>query len=299
MQESKSLVTLMNTDDRFNGVSPTIDALGSNPVKNKHVLLKPNFNTADPAPGSTHNDTLTPLVKKIWDIGATAVTLGERSFPPTRKVMEEKGILPLMKDLDVNIVNFDDLTPEDWVKVDVKNSHWKDGFRIARPILEAECLVSTGCLKTHQFGGVFTHSLKLHVGVVPTTRNGFDYMSELHQSPHQRKLIAEINAPFKVDLVFMDGVDAFVDGGPATGQRAKGDVLLASTDRVAIDAVGIAALKTMGANTAIMNTPIFQQEQIARAVELGIGVTTVTDIDVVAVDSRSESYRNQVVENLT
>ena len=289
----------MNTDDRTNGVGPTIDALGSNPVKNKHVLLKPNFNTADPAPGSTHNDTLTALVKKIWDMGAAAVTLGERSFPPTHKVMEDKGILPLMKGLDVKIVDFDTLAPEDWVKVDVKNSHWKDGFRIARPILEAECLVSTGCLKTHQFGGVFTHSLKLHVGVVPTTRNGFDYMSELHQSPHQRKLIAEINAPFKVDLVFMDGVDAFVDGGPATGQRVKGDVLLASTDRIAIDAVGIAALKTMGANTAIMNTPIFQQEQIVRAVELGIGAGSVEDIDVVAVNSSSEAYRNQVVENLT
>ena len=299
MQESKSLVTLMNTDDRTNGVGPTIDALGSNPVKNKHVLLKPNFNTADPAPGSTHNDTLTALVKKIWDMGAAAVTLGERSFPPTRKVMEDKGILPLMKDLDVKIVDFDTLAPEDWVKVDVKNSHWKDGFRIARPILEAECLVSTGCLKTHQFGGVFTHSLKLHVGVVPTTRNGFDYMSELHQSPHQRKLIAEINAPFKVDLVFMDGVDAFVDGGPATGQRAKGDVLLASTDRVAIDAVGIAALKTMGANTAIMNTPIFQQEQIVRAVELGIGAGSVDDIEVVAVDNNSNDYRDRVLENLT
>ena len=26
------------------------------------------------------------------------------------------------------------------------------------PVLEAECLISTGCLKTHQFGGVFTHS---------------------------------------------------------------------------------------------------------------------------------------------
>jgi uncharacterized protein (DUF362 family) len=75
--------------------------------------------------------------------------------------------------------------------------------------------------------------------------------------------------------------------------------MLASTDRIAIDAVGIAALKTMGANDAIMNTPIFKQEQIARAVELGIGVGSVTDIDVVAVDRKSDDYRNRVVENLT
>ncbi|MEN8245360.1 MAG: DUF362 domain-containing protein [Thermodesulfobacteriota bacterium] len=299
MPESKTIVTLMHTGDRSNGVGPAIDGLGVNPVDNKHVLLKPNFNTADPAPGSTHNDTLIALVKKIWAMGASAVSLGERSFPPTRQVMEQKGILPLMKDLDVKIIDFDELKPKDWVKVDVENSHWRDGFRVARPILEAECLVSTGCLKTHQFGGVFTHSLKLHVGVVPTTRNGFDYMSELHHSPHQQKLIAEINAPFKPHLVFMDGVNAFVDGGPATGKRVKGDILLAATDRIAIDAVGIAALRTMGANEAIMSTPIFQHEQIARAVELGIGVGAVSDIDVVAVDDNSNALRDRVKANLT
>jgi len=38
-------------------------------------------------------------------------------------------------------------------------------------------------LKTHQYGGIFTLSLKLHVGVVPTSRHGYDYMRELHGSP--------------------------------------------------------------------------------------------------------------------
>jgi uncharacterized protein (DUF362 family) len=77
---------------------------------------------------------------------------------------------------------------------------------VARPVLEAECLISTGCLKTHQFGGDFTLSLKLHVGVVPTTRHGFDYMTELHTSPYQKKLIAEINQPFRPDLILIDRV---------------------------------------------------------------------------------------------
>ena len=135
MNTSKTLVTLMNTDDRTNGVSPTIDALGINPVRNKRVLLKPNFNTADSAPGSTHNDTLVALVNKIWDMGAKTISLGERSFPPTQQVMEQKGILPLMEELDVKIIDFDTLPPKDWVKVDVENSHWQDGFRVARPIL--------------------------------------------------------------------------------------------------------------------------------------------------------------------
>ncbi len=47
-------------------------------------------------------------------------------------------------------------------------------------------------------------------------------MNELHSSPHQRKLIAEINAPFQSDLILLDGIDAFVDGGPVTAIVTEG-----------------------------------------------------------------------------
>jgi hypothetical protein len=62
---------------------------------------------------------------------------------------------------------------------------------------------------------------------------------------------AEINAFLKPDLVVMDGIYAFVDSGPMTGKRAKGNVFLASTDRIAIDAVGVAILKSLGSNDQI------------------------------------------------
>jgi len=290
----KSKVAFVSTQDRKNGVATSIQALGINPVKNKNVLIKPNFNTADQTPGSTHNDTLVALVEEVWKMGAKTVSLGERSYPLTREVMEQKGVIPLMEKLDVNIVDFDDLAEKDWVKVDAGDSHWQDGFRVARPILESECLVSTCCLKTHQFGGVFTLSLKNHVGVVPTTRHGYDYMRELHSSPHQRKLIAEINAPFKPDLIVLDGLDAFVDGGPATGKLAKGNVFIASSDRVAIDAVGVAILKSLGSNGQITKSKIFGQEQIARAAELGLGAASPSDIEVIPGDENSHAYRDKV-----
>jgi uncharacterized protein (DUF362 family) len=199
-----------------------------------------------------------------------------------------------MKRSQVEIINFDDLPEKDWVEVIPRDSHWKKGFRVARPVLEADCLVSTGCLKTHQYGGVFTLSLKLHVGVVPTSRNGFDYMKELHSSPQQRKLIAEINQAFKPALVVMDGVEVFVDGGPMTGKPAKGEVFLASGDRVAVDAVGVAVLKFLGSNPAIMKPKIFDQEQIARAVELGLGASSPEAIELIAADEKSRGVRDQI-----
>jgi uncharacterized protein (DUF362 family) len=298
MSGTKSRVAFVKTESRKDGIKALLRTLKGNPVKGKEVLIKPNFNTADLFPGSTHNDTLTALVEEIWEMGAKSVSVGERSYPPTQEVMEEKGILPLLKKLNVKIINFDHLGEKDWVLFEPKKSHWTKGFRIARPILDAECLASTCCLKTHQYGGVFTMSLKLHVGVVPTHRHGYEYMRELHSSPHQRKMIAEINEPFKPALVILDGLEAFVDGGPMTGKRARGNVLLASTDRVAIDAVGVAILKYLGSNEAIMKRKIFEQEQIARAVELGLGASSAEEIEVFPADEKSRGDQERIVEIL-
>ncbi|MGO9572125.1 MAG: DUF362 domain-containing protein [Desulfomonilaceae bacterium] len=294
----RSRVALVKTDNRREGIKASLKTLGVNPVKNKEVLIKPNFNTADVFPGSTHDDTLVTLVEQLWELGAKSISLGERSYPPTRQVMEQKGIVPLMKDLNVKIIDFDTLPEKDWVLTSAEGSHWENGFRVARPILEAECLVSTCCLKTHQYGGVFTMSLKLHVGCVPTTRHGYHYMSELHSSPHQRKMIAEINGPFKPALVVLDGIEAFVDGGPMTGKSAKAGVVLASMDRVATDAVGVAILKSLGSNTAIMKRKIFEQEQIARAVELGLGASSPHDIELVMGDEKNREYGHRIMEIL-
>ena len=293
-----SKVAFVKTEDRANGVKSSISTLGLNPVKNKDVLIKPNFNTADPTPGSTHNDTLMALVDEVWHMGAKSISLGERSYPLTRNVLDQKGIVPLLKQKGVQIIDFDDLDKKDWVEFKPKDSHWENGFRIARPIIETECLISTCCLKTHQFGGVFTLSLKLHVGVVPTNRHGYPYMDELHQSPYQQEMIAEINQPFSPDIIVLDGIDVFTDGGPMTGKRAKGNIFLASTDRVAIDAVGVAVLKTLGSNSAIMKRKIFDQRQIARASALGIGVSSVSEIEIIPADQESEAFKTEVAHVL-
>ncbi len=298
MSKATSRVALVKTDDRKKGVKVSLRALKINPVKGKNVLIKPNFNTADITPGSTHNDTLVALVEEIWEMGARSISLGERSYPPTREVMEKKGILPILDKLNVKVIDFDNLEEKDWVLFKPKKSHWPNGFRIARPILDAECLISTCCLKTHQYGGIFTLSLKLHVGAVPTSRHGYDYMRELHSSLHQRKMIAEINEPFIPSLVVLDGIDAFVDGGPMTGKHVKGEVFLASQDRVAMDAVGVAILKFLGSNESIMKPKIFDQEQIARAVELGLGASSPSEIEVIPADENSQDYRDRVLEIL-
>ena len=287
----KTKVALVKTADRVVGIGKAIELLGSNPVQGKDVLLKPNFNTADPFPGSTHNETLEQLVLKLRSMGAKGITIGERSGPPdTADVLQDKGITELCRKLGVGLIDFETLPPGDWVRIKPERSSWRNGFEVARPVLESPCVVTTCCLKTHAYGGVFTMSLKLSVGFT-RKRN----MAELHSSfLSMRKMIAEINQAYTPSLILLDGIEAFVDGGPGRGTRKQADVILAGTDRIAIDAVGIAILKELGSNPAIMEKKIFDQEQISRAVELGLGVSRPQAIEIATDDGEGKQYAERL-----
>jgi len=61
-----------------------------------------------------------------------------------------------------------------------------------------------------------------------------------------------------------------------------------------VDATGLAVLKEIGSNEAIMGKKIFGQEQIARAVEIGLGVTGPEGIEIITGDSKSEGYSEKL-----
>jgi uncharacterized protein (DUF362 family) len=203
-------------------------------------------------------------------------------------------------ELGFDTVVFDELDTSGWEMMQVEGGHWQNGFAVARPVLEADGVIQTCCLKTHRYGGHFTMSLKNSVGLVAKWVPGeqHDYMRELHGSPHQRRMIAEINVAYQPDLILLDGVEAFVDGGPARGKRVDAQVILAGTDRVAIDAVGVAILRYFGTTSVVSQGAIFQQEQIVRAVELGLGVDGPEKIELITDDPESAAYAKEIQQIL-
>jgi uncharacterized protein (DUF362 family) len=292
-----SKVVLIIAEERSDGVQRAIDALGINPVRGKRVVLKPNFNTADESPGSTHTDTLRSLILRLKDMGAAGITVAERSGPPdTATVMRQKGIPELAKEINFDVVNLSETGEDAWVLENPVGSHWSNGFLFARIYKEAECIVQTCNLKTHAYGGHFTMSLKNSVALVP--RVGYNYMSELHSSQYQRQMIAEINTAYKPDLIVMDGLVAFTSGGPDVGTKAYPKVFLAGTDRVAVDAVGVSILRLLGTTPEVSRERVFEQDQIARAVELGIGVASPDKIDIVTADAAGEDMATRIREIL-
>ena len=63
---------------------------------------------------------------------------------------------------------------------------------------------------------------------------------------------------------------------------------------MAIDAVGVAILRLLGTTPEVSRGLIFEQEQIARAVELGLGVESPDQIQLVTDDSESEAFAGRV-----
>jgi len=289
MATSKVVVAL--DPDRTSGTKKVVQAFGMPSLAGKKVLVKPNFNTADPAPGSTHIDTLRTMIQLIKEQGPGNITVGDRSGPTkTSRVFQEKGVFALSQELGFDCLVFDEMPKDRWVRINPPGSHWRNGFWFAKPVLEADAVISLCCLKTHQYGGHFTMSLKLSTGMVHSKN-----MTELHTSViNQRNMIAEMNWAYKPALIVMDGVEAFYTGGPMSGARWRADLTFASNDRVAIDAVGVAALKMHGTTGKLEGRKIFQLDQIRRAVELGLGARGPDEIELVAADEKTKEIADRI-----
>ena len=70
--------------------------------------------------------------------------------------------------------------------------------------------------------------------------------------------------------------------------------MVMGTDRVAVDAVGVAILRLYDGNETISRGRVFDQEQIARAVQLGLGAKGPEQIDIVTDDRESKKLADRV-----
>ncbi|MBI2458578.1 MAG: DUF362 domain-containing protein, partial [candidate division NC10 bacterium] len=297
-----SPVYLVRTTDRAEGIRRGLAALGFPPARGKRVAIKPNFNSADEFPASTHLDTIGALVRQFQAAGAGQITVADRSgMGNTRRVMQQKGVFAQARRMGFQAVVLDETPMNGWIEERLPGGHWSRGVLFPRLLQEADLLVQTCCLKTHRYGGHFTLSLKNSVGMVAkdSPRDHYNYMSELHGSAYQRQMIAEINQLYRPAMVVMDGLEGFTDGGPESGTLVTPQVMVLGSDRVALDAVGVAILRMHGGNATISRGRIFDQEQIARAVQLGLGARGPEQIDLVTDDPESKQLAERVRQILT
>jgi uncharacterized protein (DUF362 family) len=294
-------IFIAGASDRTSGLRRILGEIDTLIFSGAEIALKANYNNADPPPASTHIDTLDALCTTILAEKPKELTLAERSgMGNTRTVLEERGVISLAKKRGFSAMVLEELDRTGWREIQSPGLHWSRGFFIASIFAQADRVIQTCCLKTHRFGGHFTLSLKNSVGLIAKRVPGvnYDFMGELHSSPHQRLMIAEINKFYRTDLIVLDAMDGFSTGGPDKGKLIHPGVMIAGSDRVAIDAVGVALLRSYGTMRDVTEGRIFEQEQITRAAELGIGVASAAEIHLIPLDTGAELIAARIQEQL-
>jgi uncharacterized protein (DUF362 family) len=237
------------------------------------VLLKPNFNTADPFPASSDLTFVKAVVELAYERGAKIVMVGDSSTMSinSRKVMEDIGVFELeCMEQPPRIYVFDE---RKWVKKAIPDAKYLKSVSVSEFVDRADRLILLPCLKTHAYAQL-TASLKLSVG----------FMKPLQRVPlhvrHLQEKVAELNKVINPNLVIMDARKCFITRGPAEGELREPGLILASTDRVAADVEGMKIIQSFKGNSLAGIDP-WELPQIKRAVELKIGSTNEKDYKVI------------------
>jgi uncharacterized protein (DUF362 family) len=245
--------------------------------KSDKILIKPNMNTGDPWPqGGTDAAFLEALIVVLKDEGYENVTVGDTCGPwgPTERVIKKLGLDSVCSQTKTPLKDWD---RDMWMNIRNAKAEYLGKFgggdgTVAYPadLRNYDKVIYSPVMKTHFLGGI-TQSLKLSVGILHRADRG----GSLHAFNHifTAEQAAEINLPFRPDLIIMDGRRSLISGGPSHGEQVKPGFILASGDQVANDVTGIRILQEWYPNMAANKIGMYawHQKQILQAVKLGIG----------------------------
>jgi uncharacterized protein (DUF362 family) len=185
-----------------------------------------------------------------------------------------------------------------WRRIKLANAkHWPDGFEQAELLFAVDHVINVPVIKTH-FQAWFTMSMKAFVGMshhrsrLEFHRSLAGQWSLFRQKARRRRRrgimpdvvaedaavapfvnrIAELNLGIRPAMNILDGTRSFVFGGPSQGDTADPKLIVASTDRIAADATGVAVLKSMGTEPRLQNRPIWSNPFLRHGIKIGLGI---------------------------
>jgi uncharacterized protein (DUF362 family) len=194
------------------------------------VLIKPNLVGAfDWRTGATTNPAVVEAIAQwAWEAGAGDVVIGDGSGHGQHtsdalrmNVYEEMARRCRARLVDLNA---------DAVEVPCPRGKVLKSLPISRTALEADWLISVPVLKTH-FQAVATLSLKNMKGILSWSGKRKLHFVGLHQA------IVDLNTVMAPHLIVVDGTVGHEGLGPVTGEPVGMNLILAGTNRVAVDAV--------------------------------------------------------------
>jgi len=229
------------------------------------VLIKPNFNTADPPPASTAPEFLAAVVDLVFESGASRVFVGESSMLSAKKrsteaTLAKAGVYELEeRSRPAEIHVFDD---HEWVEREIPRGRFLQRVSMPKILDEVDRIILLPCCKTHAIAG-FTGALKIAVGFMKPSER-----IRLHLGRVPEK-VAELNSVYRPDLVIMDARRCFIAGGPAHGEVRTPGLVLASRSRIDIDVEEVRIIQSYPGNALAGRDPEDLQ-QIKHARDMGI-----------------------------
>jgi uncharacterized protein (DUF362 family) len=202
-------------------------------VKGKRVLLKPNYVEAHPErPINTNPSVIAGVAHACLRLGAAEVVVGEASGH--RRDPWFSVLNPSLKSILDKRVRCLDLNHGD--AVTTANKGGLTGladFYLAKPVAEADVLISLPKMKTHHYAGV-TLCLKNLFGVLPGIYYGWP-KNLLHFRGIERSIL-DLARTVTIHDAIVDGVVGMEGDGPIMGKAKPVGALVMSPFPLAADA---------------------------------------------------------------
>ena len=269
-KNGKALVSfVMAETDIKNDIQKAVDKLGGFDKafnRQDRILIKPNFNSDDPPPGSTSLDFLAAVIDLLKEGGYTKISVAEgsgRPWVPTKNVFNKMGLSAKMDEMGVPLL---DLDRSEYADV-IIDGDFLDEVAYPKEMDSFDKIIYLPTMKTHFVAG-FSMSLKLVVGLTHLF-DRFKLHADNNMFVSQRSV--EMGIPVQPDLILMDGRVSFVSGGPAIGLAVHPGVIMASGDSVAIDVQGVKFLQNYAAVNHLTGDA-WTLPQIKTAVKNNIGI---------------------------
>jgi uncharacterized protein (DUF362 family)/Pyruvate/2-oxoacid:ferredoxin oxidoreductase delta subunit len=221
-------------DQVLTAVQKGLDMLGGISVFAKpgeRIVMKPNILIGtEPDKGvTTHPAVFRAVGKLLKDAGASVSYGDSPSFGKSEPNLRKSGIKEVGDELGFIVADFDSGRP-----VSYKDALLMKKFVVANGVLDSDGLVSLPKLKTHGLVR-FTGAVKNQFGCVPGLLKS-QYHVKLPDPYDFATMLVDLNTLIKPRLYIMDGIVAMEGNGPRGGKLKRLNVLLLSSDPIALDA---------------------------------------------------------------
>ena len=201
------------------------------------ILLKPNLLASESAEKSvtTHPIVFEAIISILQEIkekkNIKKISYGDSpGIGKGISVAQKSGISEVAEKLNIEYADFDEP-----VGVSFNEGIKEKSFTIAKPILEADTIISLPKLKSHALT-IMTGAVKNQFGCIPGFRKA-EYHLKLPDFDDFSTMLLDLNKLINPKLYIMDGIMAMEGNGPRSGNPKKLNVLLLSSDAIALDYV--------------------------------------------------------------